>query len=220
MKKYFLISFILLAFAELNEIKGQGSSQDFGTIKVLYIHKLREQLFLPLQQSFQWKGKTYLNPYMNPEVRKIKQTLDLYYKEKRTYTIDFLLGLKPPKELKCTRYYKGLGRTHTSKIQADRDKVFVAVERKKKQLAFILFKKNYYVIQYREGNRFDLIFELAVGEDYIIALFHKEEKIYWTGNMKKIAADKAWKLYNPSGMYPFEQVDVAYFKAQVSIHFD
>lgn len=220
MKNTILAIFILLIITDLNEIKGQNNTQNYGTIKVLYIHRLKEQLLKPFPESELWKIRTFRHTCMNLEVREIREQLTQFSKDNQSFTLNLLLGLRPPKERTCTRFFYGYGKKHVCKIHAETDKVFAAVERKKKQLAFIIINENDYVIQYFEGDDFKLMFEIVVGKDFIIGLFHDDEKIYWTGNYKNISAHKGWKLYNPEGMYPFIKTEVGYFKVKTRLHFD
>ena len=216
-----IIILILIILTSLAYSNAQMAVQDYGTIKVLYLHRLNKQLLNPLQETRDWKLKTFLRACLSDKEGELRDSLNKYYTtQKLIFSIGSLAGLKPDNTKKCTRYYEGMGRKHDSKIYADKDNVYVTIERRKKKLAFIIKSENYYIIQYREGYSAELIFELIIGDDYIIALFHKDQKVFWAGNNKKIQADKAWKLYNPKGMYPFDIADLGYFKVQVRVQFD
>jgi hypothetical protein len=218
MKKNVIFILIVLFSVQISEIKAQEN--DYGTIQVLYIFRINQQLLQALQNTDNWALKTYDHACLSSADGLISDTLNRHCKKKIPYTLSQLRDYGPDSKRTCTRFYEGSGKICDAKLYAEKDKVFTEIAKVNKSLSYMITDEKNYVIQYKEGNQNKLQFEIAVGEDYVIALFHEDEKIFWAGNMQHIQTNKSWKMFNPQGPYPYKLSDEGYFKVKTRITFD
>jgi hypothetical protein len=219
MYKHFLITISsFLIFLNINPVVAQEN--DYGTIQVLYIYRLNQQMFNALQNTDNWSQKMYNHTCTGPSDTQIADSLNRNCKKKIAYTLVKIKGYSPAADRSCTRFYEGSGKICDAKMYAEATKVYVQVEKINKSLSYMISDDKNYLIQYKEGTQNKLQFEIAVGEDYVIALFHEDEKIFWAGNMQNIKDNKSWKMFNPQGAYPYAQADEGYFKVKTRVTFD
>lgn len=216
-KRIIFLATVLLTIL-VSEIKAQEN--DYGTIQVLYIYRLNEQLLLALQNTDNWVLKTYNHACLSPDAGLIPDTLNRHYRKKIPYTLSMIRSFAPSAEKPCTRFYEGSGKICDAKIYAEANKVFAQVEKINKSLSYMITDDKNYIIQFKDGTQRKLQFEITVGEDFVIGLFHEDEKIFWAGNQQSIEKNKSWKMFNPKGAYPYTVSDVGYFKVKTRVTFD